>query len=136
MIEKLTVDVKDEIEDNSLDLVYIDGDHTLRGITIDLDWAWRKTKDTGIIIGDDFNKNILHHGIKYEPTLVCPYAVFFAEAKNVSISARADRQFIINKNWPYDHKFNILHSDILNLRNQFSWKNQIKARIISLLHSL
>ena len=47
-IRKPTVEVDDEIPDSTLDFVYVDGDHTLRGITIDLDWAWRKTTSTGI----------------------------------------------------------------------------------------
>jgi hypothetical protein len=31
-----TKEVIDDIPDNSLDFAYIDGDHTLRGITVDL----------------------------------------------------------------------------------------------------
>ncbi|MEO0338135.1 MAG: riboflavin synthase, partial [Bacteroidota bacterium] len=35
-----TTEVINKIKDNSLDFVYIDGDHTLRGITIDLINIW------------------------------------------------------------------------------------------------
>jgi hypothetical protein len=41
--------------DDSLDFVYIDGDHTERGVTVDLDWAFRKVKRGGLICGDDYS---------------------------------------------------------------------------------
>jgi len=46
--------VIDQIPDQSLDFAYIDGDHTLRGITMDLIQVLPKIKDGGLIGGDDF----------------------------------------------------------------------------------
>jgi len=46
------------IPDRSLDFAYIDGDHTLRGITLDLISLLPKVRRGGIIGGDDFTKNI------------------------------------------------------------------------------
>lgn len=43
------------IEDNSIDLVYIDGDHTYEGVLSDLNAWWGKVnQQTGIICGDDY----------------------------------------------------------------------------------
>jgi Methyltransferase domain len=92
-----TVDVIDHIRDGSLDFAYIDGDHTLRGITIDLLRAYPKVRDGGWLGGDDFARSIWQHGAEYEPTLVFPYAVHFAEAVGARIHALPRRQFLIEK---------------------------------------
>lgn len=44
----------DGIPDGSLDWVYIDGDHTLEGVTTDLWLALKKVRVGGIIAGDDY----------------------------------------------------------------------------------
>jgi hypothetical protein len=85
------------IDDDSLDFVYIDGDHTLRGITIDLQRILPKVRTGGIIAGDDFVNTPWQHSIDYEPTLVCPYAVYFAEAHDLHITALPFNQFAIQK---------------------------------------
>ncbi|WP_417872518.1 class I SAM-dependent methyltransferase [Xanthomarina gelatinilytica] len=92
-----TQDVRDDIEDNSLDFAYIDGDHTLRGISIDLISIWDKIKPNGYIAGDDFCSSVWQHDKVFEPTLVFPFAVYFAEAKNVKIYALPFNQFLIIK---------------------------------------
>lgn len=89
--------VIDQIPDNSIDLAYIDGDHTLRGITIDLIKLLPKIKDYGLIGGDDFINSPWQHGIEYEPTLVCPYSVYFSEAMNLPILGLPFNQFLIQK---------------------------------------
>jgi hypothetical protein len=96
IIRKKTIDAAPDIEDNSLDAVYIDGDHTLRGITIDLTLMLPKVKSGGIIGGNDFTKTIWQHSRKYDPTFVFPYAVFFAEANNLPIYALPYNQFVIS----------------------------------------
>jgi hypothetical protein len=90
-----TVDVIDRIPDGSLDFVYIDGDHTLRGITIDLVKSYAKVRPRGWIGGDDFSASIWQHGQDYEPTLVFPFAVHFAEAVGARIFALPRRQFLL-----------------------------------------
>ena len=92
-----TTEVIDEIADSSLDFVYIDGDHTLRGITVDLVCAYPKIRDGGWIGGDDLSPSIWQHGQEYEPTLVFPLSVHFAEAVGASFYALPHRQFLIGR---------------------------------------
>lgn len=86
-----------EIPDESLDMVYIDGDHTLRGITIDLIKVAPKIKEGGYILGDDFTVSPWQHPKSFEPTLVFPFSVYFAEAMGFSIAALPFNQFIMQK---------------------------------------
>ncbi|HYE86578.1 MAG TPA: class I SAM-dependent methyltransferase [Vicinamibacterales bacterium] len=92
-----TVDVIDHIADQSLDLAYIDADHTLRGITIDLVRSYPKIRDGGWIGGDDFMPDIWQHPSPYDPTLVFPFAVHFAEAVGAEIYALPFYQFLFRK---------------------------------------
>ncbi len=92
-----TAEVADDIPDESLDLVYIDGDHTLRGITIDLIRMLPKVKPGGLIAGDDFTHTPWQHKANFEPTLVCPFAVYFAEAMGLPIIGLPHKQFVIEK---------------------------------------
>jgi predicted O-methyltransferase YrrM len=90
-----TAAVIDRIPDASLDFAYVDGDHTLRGITVDLIRAHDKVRPGGWMAGDDFSPSIWQHGTRYEPTLVFPFAVHFAEAVGARIYALPYRQFLI-----------------------------------------
>lgn len=92
-----TLDVVSQIEDGELDFAYIDGDHTLRGITTDLMKIYPKVREGGWIGGDDFCRSIFQHSEEFEPTLVFPYAVYFAEAVGARIFALPHRQFLIEK---------------------------------------
>jgi Methyltransferase domain len=92
-----TKEVIDDIPDNSIDFAYIDGDHTLRGITIDLIKLLPKVKEEGLIGGDDFTNTPWQHDISYEPTLVCPFSIYFAEAMDLPIVALPYNQFVIQK---------------------------------------
>jgi len=92
-----TKDVVGQIEDGSLDFAYIDGDHTLRGITIDLIKIWPKIKIGGFIGGDDFTSSPWQHDLRFEPTLVCPYSIYFAEAMESPIVSLEHEQFLIQK---------------------------------------
>lgn len=91
-----TSDVASEIEDGSIDYAYVDGDHTLRGITIDLTLILPKVRPGGYLTGDDFTNTAWQHDARYEPTLVCPYAVYFAEAHGLPIVALPHSQFLIH----------------------------------------
>lgn len=92
-----TSEVAPMIPNNSLDFVYVDGDHTLRGITQDLALIAPKVKEGGFIGGDDFTRSPWQHKPEFEPTLVFPYAVFFAEAHNFPIAALGRNQFLMHK---------------------------------------
>jgi hypothetical protein len=86
-----------KIAPESLDMAYIDGDHTLRGITLDLMLMYEKLRPGGLLAGDDFVKSIWQHGPDYDPTFVCPYAIYFAEAVDVPIIALPFSQFLMIK---------------------------------------
>src|ERR1700736_6496456 len=61
ILQGKTTEVSNNLPDQSLDFAYIDGDHTLRGITIDLIRIWPKIKTGGILAGDDFCNSIWQH---------------------------------------------------------------------------
>ncbi len=92
-----TADVVDRIRDGELDFAYIDGDHTLRGITIDLFRIYSKVKRDGFIGGDDFTASVWEHKTSFEPTLVFPFAVYFAEAVGATIYSLPHSQFCLQK---------------------------------------
>jgi hypothetical protein len=100
-----TTEVIDRIPDGSLDFAYVDGDHTLRGITIDLIKVFPKVREGGWIGGDDFSPSIWQHSEEYEPTLVFPLAVHFAEAMDARIYALPYKQFLIEKAADSGHAF-------------------------------
>lgn len=92
-----TTEVIDQIPDRKLDFAYIDGDHTLKGISIDLVRTYPKVRTGGWIGGDDFCSSVWQHDTKFEPTLVFPFAVYFAEAVGAKIFALPFNQFLIEK---------------------------------------
>lgn len=47
----------DSIEDNYLDWIYIDGDHTYEGCLFDLQMSLKKVKSGGSIFGDDYRNH-------------------------------------------------------------------------------
>lgn len=122
-----TTEVIGQINDDSCDLAYIDGDHTLKGITIDLVNIWPKVKQSGFIIGDDFVPEIWQHGDNYEPTLVFPFAIYFAEAVNAKIFGLPYNQFLIAKD---QNNFEFIdftngQYDKLNLKPQFNSNSRL-----------
>jgi hypothetical protein len=86
------------IDDCSLDFVYIDGDHTLKGISIDLISILPKLKMNGWIGGDDFTKTIWQHSEEYEPTMINPFVIYFAEAINSTLFILPYNQYLIHIN--------------------------------------
>ena len=116
-----TTEIIDEIKDESLDFVYIDGDHTLKGITIDLINLWPKIKKNGFIVGDDFCSSIWQHSPKFEPTLIFPFAVYFAEAVNTKIFGLPNSQFLITKDLSGFEFIDLTNDEYSNteLRKQF-----------------
>ncbi len=90
-----TKDVASMIPDGALDFAYVDGDHTLRGVTIDLQRMLPKVRADGLLGGDDFSQSPWQHDARFEPTLVFPYTVFFAEAMDLPVAALPFDQFLI-----------------------------------------
>lgn len=122
VLRGMTTEVVDQIPDGSLDFVYVDGDHTLRGITTDLARFYPKVREGGFVAGDDFCRNIFQHR-DFEPTLVFPYAVYFAEAMGVRLFALPHKQFVMQK-LPGDHSF----VDVAGGYDQVTLLQQIKRR--------
>jgi hypothetical protein len=91
-----SIEVLDQVPDQSLDFAYIDSDHSLRGITVDLLNILPKMRPSSWIGGDDFEPSVWQHSSRYEPTFVFPYAVYFAEAIGARIYAIGFNQFLIS----------------------------------------
>lgn len=121
-----TKEVIGSIPDESLDFAYIDGDHTLRGITIDLIKVLPKVKEGGLIGGDDFASDPWQHSARFEPTLVCPFTVFFAEAMDLPVVGLPFEQFLMQKRSAARFSFTDLTGDYKNLslnKLGFGWAN-------------
>lgn len=117
-----TTEVIEDIPDGELDFAYIDGDHTLKGITIDLTCIFAKIRVGGWIGGDDFSNTIWQHTPNFEPTLVFPFAVYFAEAVGATIYALPYSQFIIEKSGQKSFSFVDLTGNYrdVGLKSQFN----------------
>ncbi|HWM12361.1 MAG TPA: class I SAM-dependent methyltransferase [Solirubrobacteraceae bacterium] len=119
-----TTEVIDQVPDGSLDFAYIDGDHTLRGITIDLIRLYPKIREGGWLGGDDFSPTIWQHDPAYEPTLVFPLAVHFAEAVGARIYGLPHKQFLIEKTADSGHAF----VDLVGRYGDLELKRQLDLR--------
>jgi hypothetical protein len=122
VVRATTKQAQSEIGDAALDAAYIDGDHTLKGITIDLVSIYDKVRPGGFIIGDDFTPSIWQHGEAFEPSMVFPLAVYFAEAKGDAVYGLPYFQFLIAKTTAADvfqfHDFSGRYQNT-SLREQF-----------------
>jgi hypothetical protein len=127
-----TTEVIEHIQDSELDFAYVDGDHTLKGIAIDLIRVFPKVRTGGWIGGDDFSQTVWQHRTAFEPTLVFPFAVYFAEAVGARIYALPESQFLIEKNSDRSFKFIDLvgHYGDVGLRNQFRPEKLLKLRLV------
>lgn len=126
-----TTEVIDQIPDGELDFAYIDGDHTLKGVAIDLIRVFPKIKVGGWIGGDDFSRTIWQHSTTFEPTLVFPFAVYFAEAVGNRIFSLPDSQFLIEKVSPGKFAFVDLAGNYreVGLRSQFHPSKVLRLKL-------
>jgi len=46
--------LQDEIEDDSLDCIFVDGDHSYDAVSKDLPFWWKKLRSGGQLLGDDY----------------------------------------------------------------------------------
>lgn len=58
IIKKTSMGALDDFEDNSLDFVYIDGDHEFKSVILDICGWIKKVKVGGIIAGHDFRRYV------------------------------------------------------------------------------
>ena len=123
-----TTEVVDQIEDGELDFAYIDGDHTLKGVAIDMIRLYPKIRTGGFLGGDDFSRTIWPHKTPFEPTLVFPFAVYFAEAVGATIYSLPNVQFCLHKTEQRAFGFVDLvgQYDDLSLRNQVAPEKMLK----------
>jgi hypothetical protein len=123
-----TVDVIDQVEDQALDFAYIDGDHTLKGISIDMICVYPKLRVGGFLTGDDFTRSIWEHKTAFEPTLVFPFAVYFAEAVGATIFSLPHSQFCLQKTAERSFSFVDLTGEYgdTTLRNQVAPEKLLK----------
>jgi len=56
IIRKKSIQIDNQIKDNELDFVYLDGDHSYEGVCTDFDIFYKKVKPGGYILGDDYFK--------------------------------------------------------------------------------
>ncbi|MEO0011871.1 MAG: hypothetical protein RLZZ535_260 [Cyanobacteriota bacterium] len=129
-----TTEVVEKIPNESLDFAYIDGDHTLKGITIDLIRLFDKIRVGGWIGGDDFSRSIWQHTPNYEPSLIFPFAVYFAEAVGAKIYALPYSQFLIEKNEIESFSFVDLTGKYnhLELKSQFNPLEILKIKMVDM----
>jgi len=123
-----TTEVIDQIADGELDFAYIDADHTLKGIAIDLIRVYPKVRAGGFLGGDDFTRLVWEHNTRFEPTLVFPFAVYFAEAVGASIYALPYSQFCLQKTSSSQFAFVDLTGlyDDVGLQSQFAPEKLLK----------
>jgi hypothetical protein len=126
-----TTEMIEQIADGELDFAYIDADHTLKGIAIDLIRVWPKVRTGGFLGGDDFTRSVWEHDTRFEPTLVFPFAVYFAEAVGATIYALPYSQFCLQKGNAAQFAFVDLTGkyDDVGLRNQFTPEKLLKITI-------
>ena len=131
ILQGKTTEVVEGIPDSELDFAYIDGDHTLKGITIDLIRIFPKIRVGGWIGGDDFTRTVWQHPTTFEPTLVFPFAVYFAEAVGAPIYALPGNQFLIEKVNVQEFAFIDLTGryDDISLRDQFRVDTVLKLKL-------
>jgi hypothetical protein len=123
-----TTEVIDQIADGELDLAYIDADHTLKGIAVDLIRVYPKVRAGGFLGGDDFTRSVWEHKTSFEPTMVFPFAVYFAEAVGATIYALPYSQFCLQKTDRAQFAFVDLTGqyDDVGLRAQFTPEKLVK----------
>lgn len=81
-----------QIQDGSLDFVYVDGDHTAKGAMKDiLLWA-PKVKCGGLIFGDDYMDS-LQHGEEFDPTMVKSAVDAYTEVMGIEVYDMGSKQF-------------------------------------------
>jgi predicted O-methyltransferase YrrM len=80
---------------NSIDLIYIDGDHTSKGVLMDAILSWDLIKDGGIIILDDYR---LFSGLPMETRPEFAIDVFLTLFRDEIEVLLKDYQVIVRKN--------------------------------------
>ena len=91
-----SLDMASKVKDGSLDMVYIDGDHTARGTMIDLLKWFDKVRPGGLLCGDDFTDSF-QHGKNFAPTFVKSVVSAFAEVHGLVVVEMGQLQWAMLK---------------------------------------
>ena len=105
---------------------------TTRLGTIDLIRLFPKVRPGGWIGGDDFCSTIWQRSTEYEPTLVFPFAVYFAEAIDARLYALPYAQFLLEKDETQPFGFVDLtgeYGDVF-LRDQLDPDRLLKVKLL------
>lgn len=54
------------LDDNSLDMIYLDGDHSYEGVKRDINVAFKKVKNDGWLMGHDYEMNMIKAKKEYQ----------------------------------------------------------------------
>lgn len=67
LLEKgYSYDILSKLQDNSIDVIYLDGDHSYDGVKVDLSLSFQKIKNGGWITGHDYDINPLKTDNRYD----------------------------------------------------------------------
>lgn len=94
MIRKWSKDAAELFEDNSLDFVYIDGDHRPEFVKEDIELWWPKIKKGGIIAGHDYGRGIEED---FDFTGLTEVVDKFAQSINQEIITFCDSSWLLIK---------------------------------------
>jgi len=64
IIKSKTIDFLNSLDDEYLDMVYIDADHSYDGVKNDLELSYKKVKKNGIIFGHDYSNKMFPEVVK------------------------------------------------------------------------
>lgn len=87
VIKGYSMDVVEQFKDNSLDFVYIDGNHNFKNVAMDLCEWYEKVRIGGIVSGHDF---IRKKGVDFAVKDVVPAFVYHKGINNLAV-LRGDR---------------------------------------------
>ena len=81
------IKILNKIDDNNIDLIFIDGNHSYKYVLEDLENYYPKLVKNGILCGDDFfmrlkKNDILNSGAGYDEPMVYEAVIEFCEKYN------------------------------------------------------
>jgi len=96
LIRTVSAEACKQFDDNSVDVVYVDGDHTYEGVKTDIECWWPKVKPGHILCGDDYVESKTGKGFPYG---VIKAVQEFAQNNNldVDVYVQGQRQWLIRK---------------------------------------
>ena len=91
-----SAEMSSKVPNNSLDFLYIDGDHTEKGTRTDVHSWWPKLRVGGAMYGDDFVDGF-QHGTKFASTGVKSVVTRFAKTSRSPLYELAGLQYVVFK---------------------------------------